>query len=206
MLTVALTGGIGSGKSLVSGMFEELQVSVIDADVVARQLLSGSRYDGPATKLLHKLAEHFGNGVFNTDGELDRARLRKLVFSIPENRKFLEGLLHPEVYESIDAQIKQLAHGTRIPYVIVVIPLLLETGHQHQFDRILVVDTPVEQQIQRAIDRDNSSLSTIQAIIDAQVSRKKRLAMADDVIENSTTIENVSAQVARLHEFYLGLN
>lgn len=190
---VGLTGGIASGKSLVSGMFEELGIPVIDADVVAREVVK------PGTAGLQALVEHFGGGILTAEGELDRAELRGIVFSDPKERRFLDATLHPLIRrrsEELAANLARQAHAC----VIHAIPLLVETGQQARFSRIIVVDVPASMQLARLLARDGSSIEQAQAILDSQASRAERLAVADDVIDNSGSILQTRAQVEAVHQ------
>jgi len=195
MLKIGLTGGIGSGKSTVAQFFKELGVTVIDADVIAHELVV------PSTQAFKKIITHFGNKVLNKQGELDRKLLRKLIFHDIKQKKWLENLLHPLVYQEINNRLKKI----KVPYCILVIPLLLETKHEKFVDRILVVDTPEEQQISRITKRDKSSEQAVKAIIDSQISREQRLANANDIIYNNKSLANLKKQVQKLHQKYLRL-
>jgi len=195
LYTIGLTGGIGSGKSAVAHLFRRLGVSVIDADQSARRVVARGM---PA---LQRIAEHFGSDILLADGELDRRQLRQLVFSNPDDRRWLEQLTHPLIRQDIEMQISA-ATG---PYVILESPLLLETSQHQDVQRVLVVDVPESLQIARACRRDDTSEAQIRAIIDSQISRRKRLARADDVIDNSGSLESLSKQVTALHRFYVEL-
>lgn len=195
MLLIGLTGGIGSGKSTVAQRFAQLGIPVIDADVVARQLVE------PGQPALQTIAEQFGSRMLNADGSLNRRALRQQVFANPEQRRQLEAILHPLIRAEMQRQITLLDS----PYCILSIPLLIESGWLQSVARVLVVDAPPELQIQRAMQRDHASRETIQAIIDSQVTRQSRLAAADDVITNSGDIASLEAQVDTLHKCYLEL-
>lgn len=198
MYLVGLTGGIASGKTLVSDIFAGFGVPVIDADVLARLAVA------PNSDGLTQLIDHFGTSILTGDGELNRAALRELIFSEPDHRKTVDSILHPIIRTLSDEQIN-LAEQQGHTYAIYAVPLLVETAQQHRFDRILVVDVPVETQLQRLLDRDGGTLAKAQAIIDAQASRTDRLALADDVIDNNGTVESVRTHVAQLHSKYLEL-
>ncbi len=214
MLTVALTGGIGSGKTAVTELFQELaseqtepiELTIIDADIIARDLLSGSLKEAPVDSALQQVQILFGANLFNQNGFLQRDKLRSLIFSSKEKKKQLESLLHPLVYNEIFAQLSAIHLGI----VIVAIPLLFETRDvatlKRDFDRILVIDTKEDLQIRRTLKRDNSSESIIREIIQSQVERKTRLKSADDVINNSGTLSELKSEVAHLfHRYsYLG--
>ena len=192
-LVIGLTGGIGSGKSAAAILFGKLGAPVIDADVIARQLVAA---DEPA---LAEIARTFGADVLTATGELDRAALRRIVFADNAERSRLEAILHPRICEQIQNEINKV----QAPYCIVVIPLLLETGQSDLVDRILVIDVPLATQISRVSSRDRLPREEILAIIEAQVSPGTRLAAADDVIENSGGLDELATQVNQLHEKYL---
>ena len=199
MLVVGLTGGIASGKTLVSDAFSALGVWVIDADSLAREVVM------PGSKGLEALVELFSETILRGDGELDRRKLRQLIFDNAEYRQQVEHLLHPRIRALSDARIdsaRQAGHA----YVICAIPLLVETSQQDRFDRILVVDVPKPLQIQRLMARDRSTLDEAQAILTAQASRDQRLAIAHDVIVNDGKPDAAQAQVQPLHEYYLQLS
>lgn len=195
MFVVGLTGGIGSGKTAVSDRFAKLGVAVIDADIAARVVVE------PGRPALAKIAEHFGSETITASGELDRGKLRALVFQNETERKWLEALLHPLIGEEIVTQI-QVATS---PYAMLVSPLLIETSQRQLTQRVLVVDVPVEVQIARTIARDNNSEDQVKAIIASQASREQRLAAADDVISNDLGLEYLDEQVQILHQKYLTL-
>ena len=192
-LIIGLTGGIGSGKSTVAGIFQQLGVPVIDADVIARALVA------PGQPALKEIIKAFGPDSVDASGVLDRNRLRKLVFSDPEQRRRLEAILHPRIRLEIIA----LTTNIQTPYCIVVIPLLLETDQRDLVDRILVVDTGVDKQLARVTMRNGLSEYEITAIIAAQASRDQRLAAADEVINNDGSLDELAPQVRAQHEKYL---
>jgi dephospho-CoA kinase len=196
MLKIGLTGGIGCGKTTVAKIFEQLKMPVIDADEIAHQLVAIGQ---PA---LAQIQQEFGTAVSNPDGSLNRKKLRELIFSNPKQKQKLESILHPLVYQSIQAELKQL----NTPYCIISIPLLFETNIAHFVDRILVVDCPVETQIERVRKRDNMTMERIQSIIDSQVSRAFRKAQANDLIDNSETDDRLAEEVKKLHNLYLSLS
>lgn len=194
-LKIGLTGGIGSGKSTVSGLFEALGIPVIDADVIARSLLE------PGTEATRQVIRIFGNDIAANEQEIDRARLRECVFDNADARKKLESILHPIVHQ----KIRQQAEAITSPYCIVVIPLLFEAGHQDLVDRILVVNTSREKQIERAASRDRASVEEIQKILNTQIDPEERLARADDIIDNNDGIEQLESRVHELDALYRGL-
>ena len=194
-LVVGLTGGIGSGKSTVAEAFAALGIEQVDADVVARQVVQP---DSPAWQ---QIVAHFGTGILQPDRQLDRAALRQRVFSQPDDKAWLNQLLHPIIRQQMQQQLAR----ARSPYVLMVAPLLLENQLQSRVDRLLVVDIPQRLQLQRTLLRDGGSEQQVAAIMAAQVSREERLAAADDVIDNSAEPAQIEAQVAQLHQRYLAL-
>jgi dephospho-CoA kinase len=193
--TIGLTGGIGSGKSTVTELFRQKQIDIIDADVVARTVVQ------PHSKTLHLIAAELGNEVLNEDDSLNRTYLKDLVFQHPEIKAWLENLLHPLIRTQMQ---EQLAHTTSA-YVILAIPLLIETLPNPLVQRILLVDCPEACQIERTISRDHISPDLIQNIINQQAPRKERRQYADDIIENDDTLQALEIQVDDLHQFYLDL-
>lgn len=196
MLKVGLTGGIGCGKSTVARIFADLNVPVLDADQVAHSLVEKGQ---PA---LAQIQQAFGAAILNPDGSLNRKSLRELVFSDIRQKQKLESILHPLVYKTLQTELEQLD----APYCIISIPLLFETAMTHFVDRILVIDCPVETQIERVRIRDNLSIERIQSIIDNQVSRAFRKTKADDLIDNSSTDYRLAEQVKKLHNLYISLS
>lgn len=196
MLKIGLTGGIGCGKTTVARVFEQLKTPVIDADEIAHQLVAIGQ---PA---LARIRQEFGKDVLNPDGSLNRKKLRELIFSDPKQKQKLESILHPLVYQSIQAELNRL----NTPYCIICIPLLFETNMTHLVDRILVVDCSVETQIERIRKRDNMTIERIQSIIDSQVSRAYRKEQANDLIDNSETDDRLAEEVKKLHNLYLSLS
>ncbi|NKQ12196.1 dephospho-CoA kinase [Pseudomonas sp. SST3] len=192
---LGLTGGIGSGKSAVAEEFGCLGVHWVDADHAARWVVE------PGKPALGLIAERFGETVLAADGSLDRAVLRDLVFRDPEQRKWLEQLLHPLIRQEV---AEHLARATS-PYAIMVSPLLVESGQYRQVDRVLVVDVPEALQLERVVRRDQSSEKQIRAILKAQASREERLRHADDVLVNDLDMAWLKSEVERLHNFYLTL-
>ena len=195
MLRVALTGGIGSGKTTVAERFAALGVPVIDADELARELVH------PGAPAFREVVRLFGESILDASGHIDRATLGDLVFSDPEKRKRLEAILHPRVFAAMQGRVERLD----APVVVLVVPLLLETGRTELADRILVVDTSENVQIQRVIERNNLSEAQVRKILEAQISREQRLALADDVIDNSRGLAYLLAQTDQFHRMYLEL-
>lgn len=194
-LRIGLTGGIGSGKSTVCGYFADLGVSVIDTDLIARALVE------PGRPALQEIVTSFGEAVLDTNGCLDRARLRRMIFANAELRRQLENILHPRIRTAALARAEQ----TNGPYCVLAIPLLVETGQDYLLDRVLVIDTPVELQLERVTARDRLSEAEVRAILASQASRQQRLAVADDVISNDADLDSLRAQTTRLHTFYTQL-
>lgn len=195
MYIVGLTGGIGSGKSAVAARFRALGIRVVDADQAARAVVE------PGTPALAAIAEHFGPAVIQADGRLDRAALRQRVFDDPQERRWLEQLLHPRIGEWLRAQLAE-APG---PYAILESPLLFEGSQHRMVQRTLVVDVPEAVQEARAAARDGNSPEQIRAIMAAQMDRAERRARADDCIDNAGPPEALDDQVAALHRHYLQL-
>ncbi len=195
MLRIGLTGGIGSGKSSVCAIFRQLGVPIIDSDEIARDLVQAG------SEALQQIVTLFGSQVIQPDGTLDRPRMREIVFNDKHKREQLEALLHPLIRQEMQRQIN-LLNST---YVILAIPLLLEKGWQHQLDRVLVVDCSETLQKERAGKRDGSSNHTIDRIIASQIQRDGRIAAADDIIDNSGSLDSLRNQVVRLHQRYLAL-
>lgn len=193
---VGLTGGIGSGKSIIAGLFTKIGVPVIDADVISRELTSTP---GP---VLQRISAAFGDSILDRGGLLDRAALRTLVFTDASARHTLESILHPLVYDRMESIYSQIES----PYCILSIPLLLETDASEKVDRILVVDCPVHMQIERTYNRDKVSIEIIESVIRSQVSRESRLAAADDIIVNDGSIADLKSRVDELHAVYLQLS
>lgn len=192
---VGLTGGIASGKSAAAAAFARLGVPVIDADQVSREVVAVGE------PLLAELVAEFGAGILKPDGALDRASLRERVFSDPSARQRLNALTHP----AIRSRMFERARASAGPYVILEVPLLVEGGLEHRFDRILVVDCPEELQLERLRARDAASAAQAEAVLQAQASRAQRLAAADDVILNTGSIPDLAREVERLHQRYLEL-
>jgi dephospho-CoA kinase len=193
---VGLTGGIGSGKSVASGMFAELGAAVIDTDEISRALTA------PGGAAISPIREGFGPEYVAADGGLDRARMRNLVFGDAAAKRRLEGILHPRIRDRMRADVA----AARQPYVIAVIPLLFETGVcLDLLQRVLVVDCEESEQVRRASARSGLSAQEVRAIMAAQLPRAERLKRADDVLVNDGSIDALRPQVARLHVRYLDL-
>ncbi|WP_434985762.1 dephospho-CoA kinase [Vreelandella zhaodongensis] len=193
-MIIGLTGGIGSGKSTVARAFEELGIGWVDADDVAREVVALGE---PA---LTEIAEHFGSEVLNTDGTLNRSALRTIVFEAPEQRRWLESVTHPRVRERLLSHLENLQQQS--PYVLLVSPLLFESGQDMLVSRTLVVDVPETIQLTRTLARDGVSETQVRAILAAQLSRQERLARGDDIIDNSGDHADMMRQVAQLDQYY----
>ncbi len=201
MLKVGLTGGIGSGKTAVSDLFENLGTPVIDTDIIARELVDNN------TEVLQEITDTFGRDMLNLDGGLNRKKLAQVVFKIKENKQRLERILHPKIQHEVIKQLQALATKTKSPtYVIIVVPLLIEADYQQLIDRVLVVVADEKARIARVQQRDNRSVNEIRSIIDNQIDDQKRQQAADDIIENNSNIKNLATQVAELHEKYRQLS
>lgn len=194
---VGLTGGIGSGKTTIANLFADLGVPLVDADVVAREVVT------KGSPLLSKIVEYFGAQVLTEQGELNRSALRERVFSHDEDKLWLNNLLHPSIRERMK---QQLAEQTA-PYILFVVPLLIENKLTALCDRILVVDVSPQTQLARSSQRDNNNFEQIQRIMNSQVSQQERLKWANDVINNDAelaqNLPHLQQKVLELHQFYL---
>ena len=195
-LIIGLTGGIGSGKSAASAWFERQGICVVDADIVAREVVA------IGSPVLQQLVKSFGDWVLLDNGELDRRALREYVFKNDAARQTLNSITHPAIRASI---IQQLQDATS-PYVILVSPLLFESKQNELTSRNLLIDASVDLQIQRASQRDGQSLAQIENIIAAQMSREQKQALADDVVMNDAELEDLYQQLRPLHLNYLALS
>ena len=193
---VGLTGGIGSGKSTIANSFKRLGVKVVDADQAARAVVA------PESNALKEIITHFADEQLLVNGQLNRAALRQIVFNNPKQKNWLEKLLHPLIGDWISMQLEQ---PTSSPYIILASPLLFETDQYKRVDTSLVVDLPLEQQKDRASNRDGVSLEQIQSIIDSQMSRQEKNALADYIFDNSLTIESIDKRVLELHQKFENL-
>ncbi len=190
---VGLTGGIASGKTTVADTLGELGATVIDTDVIAREVVA------PGQPALAEIRHRFGDAIVGTDGTLDRRQLREIVFADPDARQNLEAILHPRIrYETL-----RQADSAGGPYQVIVVPLLTGSELAAAMDRILVVDCDEETQIQRLLDRDAESVEQARRILAAQASRSERLAIADDVIDNSGTLTALREATVAIHRQYL---
>ena len=192
VLIIGLTGGIASGKTTVSDLFAELGVPVVDADIAARRVVE------PGQPALAELTTAFGHDILTGAGTLDRKRLRERAFADAGLRQSLEAILHPRIREHMEAELAA-CDG---PYAIMAVPLLVEGDLLQRVDRVLVVDVPEEVQIQRLIQRDGSSRAQAQAMLQAQSPRDVRLQHADDIIDNTGSIDELRRQIADRHQHY----
>ncbi|MBQ4682782.1 dephospho-CoA kinase [Aeromonas dhakensis] len=194
MYVVAITGGIGSGKTTVANQFAELGIEVVDADIIAREVVE------PGTPALAAIAAHFGADVIAPDGRLDRRQLRERVFTDPQAKGWLNALLHP----LIRSEMQRQCAAARSPYCLLVVPLLVENRLTAMANRVLVIDVDEATQIERTCRRDGVSREQAEAILAAQASRTERLAAADDVLDNQNgTPEAIKSRIFALHETYL---
>ncbi|MGL5335387.1 MAG: dephospho-CoA kinase [Enterovibrio sp.] len=194
--TIGLTGGIGSGKSTVSAIFAQFGIEIIDADIISRRLVM------PKMPALQAIVNQFGQAILDSDGSLNRAALRHVIFSDPKQKEWLNSLLHPLIHQSI---IDEIA-AAKSPYCLLVAPLLIENGLHHLCQRILVVDVAPETQIERTARRDKVSAEQVSAIIAAQLSREARLSYAHDVVKNEDKAVSLYIQIKDLHAKYLTLS
>jgi len=193
MFRVGLTGGIASGKSTVANLFAALGITIVDTDLLAREVVA------PGSPLLREVTAHFGKELLSSDGSLNRQALRERIFAAPAERKWLEALLHPAIRALTDARCAA-ATG---PYVMVAIPLLVETKGGERFDRVLVVDCEPELQLARLQARDGTTRAAAELMLAAQATRAERLAAADDVIKNDGDTAALRNQVEKLHRGYV---
>ncbi|MCF8158019.1 MAG: dephospho-CoA kinase [Burkholderiaceae bacterium] len=195
MYIIGMTGGIGSGKTEATKLFTELGVPIVDVDIISHELTAR----GQVT--LKEIAQAFGQDILNDDGDLNRTALRKKVFANSEARKSLEDILHPAIFNKALEALKKNASA---PYQILAIPLLFESDRYLEIiSRSLVIDSPIEMQITRASKRDGLLEADIQKIIDVQMSRTKRNSLADDLILNDGSIEELRQKIKQLHEKYI---
>lgn len=199
-LVIGVTGGIGSGKSTVADLLVERGAALVDTDRIAHELTA------PGGDAIEPIRAEFGDAVIAADGRMDRAAMRARAFSDPGARRRLESILHPMIRARTQAGIEAAIRGGA-PYVLVAVPLLVESGDwRGRYDRVLVVDCPPEVQVERVVRRSGLAREQVDAIIAAQASRAQRLAAADDVIDNGGAPEALAPQVDRLHAAYAGLS
>lgn len=195
---VGLTGGIGCGKSLIANMFADLGVKIIDADLISREICR------PNSPNLLAIKQYFGGEIINQDGSLNRKLLRQIIFSDSHKKQWLNNYLHPLIRNEMEWQKQQLQKNQ---YAIWVVPLLFENNLQLKCQRSLVIDCSKQTQIKRTLQRDNVSLAQVKSIINSQISREKRLELADDIIENEADLNpditvKIKQQVSKLDKFY----
>ena len=194
-MIIGLTGGIGSGKSAAGIEFEKLGITVIDADEIAQKASLKN------SKAYKEIVEYFGASILDNSQNIDRRKLRNIVFNNDEQKKKLEQILHPAIREDISFAIS----NSKSPYTIIMVPLIYETNSKDNYNRILVIDCDEDIQISRAVSRDRASEEDIKKIINSQATKKERLSIADDVINNNSSIEKLSEKVLHLHKNYLEL-
>ncbi len=195
--SVGLTGGIGSGKSSVARLFQKLGATIIDADQMAHQITQ------PNTYAFEDIIQHFGRSFMQSDGTLNRSKLRRSIFDDPDKRRWLEARLHPVIREAMKSQLSRVDSV----YAVLVIPLLAESfsKHWHDLNRICVIQAPKDQQIKRVMARDHMAESAVRTILNTQCSDEARIKIADDIIKNDSDFEKLPDQVARLNQLYLKL-
>jgi len=199
-LVVGLTGGIGSGKSAAADEFARLGAAVVDTDVIAHELT------GPGGAAITAVRREFGDAAVDADGAMDRKRMRELVFEEPAAKQRLESILHPLIRAESQHRVVQAFAARKSPYVVLVVPLLVESaGYRERVGRVLVVDCPEALQVARVRQRSALAEDAVRRIIASQIQRESRLAAADDVIDNSGSISAMQQQVRLLHEKYLAL-
>jgi len=194
-MIIGLTGGIGSGKTAVSDCFAALGIDIVDADLASRVVVQKGK------PCLLEIAQHFGEDILTNEAELDRAKLREIIFKSEDEKDWLESLLHP----AIANQIKDELEASKSPYAILVSPLLLETNQKDLCSKVLVVDVSLETQVERTLKRDGVSEDQVRAIIKAQIARDDRLKLADEVILNDGSLEDLDLAVQVLHKKFLSL-
>lgn len=194
-MIIGLTGGIGSGKSIASAWFEQQGICIVDADIVARQIVQ------PHQPALQKIQQHFGDWVIQADGQLNRSALRHYIFNHPEARQQLEAITHPIIRQNI---VQQLGDA-KSPYAVLVSPLLFETDQHLLTQHTLLIDSPVKLQKQRASQRDQQSTDQIDKIIKTQMSRTDKQQRANDIVLNDQNPEYLYKQLEKLHQKYLTL-
>ena len=192
-MIIGLTGGIGSGKTAASDAFKSLGIDIIDADMSSRRVVERGQ---PA---LDDIQDHFGSDILDSENNLDRAKLREIIFKDPKERVWLEELLHPKIAQHIKDQLE----SSKSPYCVLVSPLLLETEQKSFCSSVLVVDVPEESQILRTSKRDGVSEEQVKSIIATQINREQRLKQADEIIMNDGSIEELKEKILVLHTKYL---
>ena len=196
MFVLGITGGIGSGKTAVTDIFSELNIDVIDADIASRKAVE------KGSSSLKEIEDHFGSEIILNDGNLDRQKLREVIFDKEEEKDWLEKLLHPQILKIINSELAE----SRTSYTILVSPLLFETGQYKLCSRTLLVDVEEKLQIARASKRDNVSEDQIKSIIEAQMPRSEKITLANDIVTNNGTLEDLRKEIISLHNNYLKLS
>jgi dephospho-CoA kinase len=195
-LVVGVTGGIASGKTTIANLFQQhFNIDIVDADVIARDVVA------PNSAGLNAIITHFGNTILHADGSLHRKELRRIIFSQPDEKAWLDNLLHPMIRQ----QMQQALTKVNSPYALLVVPLLIENKLQSMVDRVLVIDVDPEIQIARTIQRDNVSREQAEKILAAQASRQQRLAIADDIINNHVSNDELLQIISTLNKKYLAI-
>ncbi len=194
-LVIGLTGGIGSGKTAASNRFAKLGIGIVDADVIAREVVE------PGSTALQKISAHFGESHLLADGQLNRAALRQTIFADPTAKQWLESLLHPLIAAETQRQLQSVQSA----YAMYVSPLLVESQQKGMCERLVVVDVPESVQLSRTIARDNNEQAQVERIIASQVDRQSRLAAASDVIDNTQSLSQLDKRVSELHQLFLKL-
>ena len=196
VLTIALTGGIGSGKTSIASIFKSLGVPIIDSDTISKEIIL------PGKPCFKDIVNEFGEEILTNKGTIDRYKLRDIIFNNDKARIKLENIIHPVVFKNIDTEISLINY----PYCLVIIPLLIETKSTERFDRILVIDALESLQFERIVKRDDISPILIKKIIKTQAKRKERLRYANDIIVNNDKIINLNKSINTLHKKYLRLS
>ena len=193
-LKIGLTGGIASGKSTVCDLFSQLSVEIIDADKISHDI---TKKDGLA---FQEILDYFGKKILDLNGELDRRQLRSIIFNDATEKRALENIIHPKVLNEINKNIS----GSTAPYLIIAVPLMIETGMNKLMDRVLLIDCSIETQIRRLIERDKCTKQQAQSIIENQASLESKRAICDDVIvnEEGTSFDLLKTEVIKLNDFY----
>jgi len=197
-LIIGLTGGIGSGKSAAADFFNKLGITIVDADLASRKVVA------PGQPALSALKKHFGNDILidSDNGKiLNREKLRSIIFTHPEEREWVNNLLHPLIRQQMDEEVTQATSS----YVIKVVPLLVETRQKNKVDRVLIIDVSKDIQRSRVEARDNSSIEEINSILKSQATREERLKVANDVIVNNSSLDDLEIAVKKMHNKYMAL-
>ena len=196
LLTIALTGGIGSGKTSIASIFKSLGVPIIDSDTISKEIIL------PGKPCFKDIVNEFGEEILTNKGTIDRYKLRDIIFNNDKARIKLENITHPIIFKNIDIQTSLINY----PYCLVIVPLLIETKSVKYFDKVLLVDTLENIQFERVTKRDNISPTLLRKIIKTQATRSERLKYADDIIENNNEIGNLNEHINILHKKYLTLS